>query len=440
MSLTDKAINWMQARLDGFKNLFTAFGTDRDHGYQFNWSQEARLSKNDLDSMYAQHPIAWKIVNRLVDDAMREWIDIQDERLSESQLEEVREALEDFRPVLHEGLCMARLGGGAGIYNEIPGDPEMAVSGKAEVLDQHVIERYYLWPKELKRSLRHEVYTMQRINGENIDVHRSRLIILQGERGSRDWMLMNQGWGDSCLQRPYRPLIAYSIAHGMVPNIVKNFITDAIKLQGLNDLAINSSQDDMNSFIDRMEAMRLAESMINARVLDTNDEIVSTTKSVAGLNDLIRNPEKYLCAATIYPHTLLFNESPGSALSQSGSSQEKDYNKAVVSYQEQTIRPAIAQFLMLKTGLDIKFRFNPLDVPTQKEQSEAFKNISQALDTLVMSTIITREEARTVFEGEEIKMIPVLNKEAAAAMAAVQGVDPNGREEENSEAQSQSEA
>ena len=41
----------MQARLDGFKNLFTAFGTDRDHGYQFNWSQEARLAKGDLDDL-----------------------------------------------------------------------------------------------------------------------------------------------------------------------------------------------------------------------------------------------------------------------------------------------------------------------------------------------------------------------------------------------------
>lgn len=406
---------WLTTRIDGFKNLITAYGTSRDHGYQFDWSQEARLDKATLDSMYMQHPLAWKLIDLLPDNALREWIDIQDEEGEDTLKAECKR----FRPVLCEALKMSRLHGGAAIYIEAPGDPETPINSKTMILGYHVFECNYIWPDNINRTLRHEHYVIQHFNGLSERVHKSRLIILQGIEAPRDWMLANNGWGESVLQRLNRPLIAYSIAHALVPNILKDFIRDVIKIQGLKDLAINSCEDDQRSFNDRLDAMFQAESTLNKTVLDSEDEFISQTRSIAGLNDLIRNPEKWLCAASGIPHTLLFGESPGAALSQSGSSQEKDWNKTVCAYQEDTIRPALEQLFFILTGREVEFRFNPLDVPSQKEQAETFKLISEAVKVWIEYAGLTPDEALSMIKGDELKMLPVLDMETREIMKGV---------------------
>jgi hypothetical protein len=185
-----------------------------------------------------------------------------------------------------------------------------------------------------------------------------------------------------------------------------------------------------------------AESLLKMTVIDTEEALERHTTSVAGINDLIRNPEKWICAASGMPHTKLFGEQSGGVLTQAGSSQSEDWAKAVGAYQKQHIQPLYQKVLYILTGSwDIEFVFKPIDKPKQKEQSEIFEKMANAVSKLVQAQIISPDEAATVFDGEQLRMTPKLDEEARL-MLAEQSINPeesnNGREE--SQAQSESEA
>lgn len=305
-------------RMDVYYNSTTGFGTSRDHGEQFEWAAETQMSTQTLNSLYAHHPIVWKLVDLLPDDGLREWIGIDHDR--DGDIKKAMKRLQ-FRSRLNEGLKMSELHGGCALYvqfkNQYPDEP-LNWDNPGEILGVHVIERDYIAPKFLTRSLRCEYYTVTVTEKDSagntidhsIDVHESRLIPLQGCDVSRDWQLANGGWKQSRVDRCKRPLIAYSATHGLVPNIMKDFVRDVIKLYGLADLNINESEQDRQAFNSRLDAMFQAESTINKTVLDSQDEYNRSTTSVTGLSDLIRNPEKHLVAASGIPHTKLLGEAP----------------------------------------------------------------------------------------------------------------------------------
>lgn len=415
-------------RLDNFRNLITGYGTSRDHGEGFEYYKDDTLQTQKLENIYTDHPLAWKIVDYLPDDAMREGFDIEAD--NEEQLEETLKQI-NFCPVLTEGLKMARLHGGAALYIDTDGDPaEPLTAGPHDIYSIEIIEKDYIYPVGgIKRSLRAEYWEIYTDDSAAQRIHESRLIIIRGDSLPRNEMVRLGGWGGSALQRCYRPLMAYSIVHNLVPNIVKDFIRDVIKINGLADLAINDCESDRRAFNDRLDAMFLAQSTINKLVLDKDDDIIRQVTSLGGLNDLIRNPEKALAAASGIPHTKLFGESPGAALSQSGSSQEKDWHKTVAAYQESRVRPAIQRVLEILTGQMVKFRFNPLDVPSTAEQAATLNAVADAVSKLIAAQVITPTEAAEMFAGEELKMLPKIDIESRAEMAQFGGY--NGNEEES---------
>ncbi|MBF2051945.1 MAG: DUF1073 domain-containing protein [Candidatus Sericytochromatia bacterium] len=419
-------------RFDTHVNLITGFGTKADHAEQFHWVAEPRVSRGTLESMYADHPIVWKLVDLFPDDGLREWITINHDRC-----DELLKALKRlcFRKQLNYGLKMARLHGGAALYVHFEGqDPEEPLNWEnpGTISDISVLDKDYIWPEQLNRSMRFNHYCVNTEDAAGARVHKDRIIDLQGESVSRDWQLQNGGWFQSSVARCRKPLLAYSLSHNLVPNIIKDFIRDVIKLQGLNELSINTCEQDMRDFNDRLHAMLLAQSMFNKTVIDKEDEYQRSTTSVAGLHDLIRNPEKALVAASGIPHTKLLGESPGGTLSQAGNSQERDWHKAVSAYQEDRIRPAIEKMLLMlapSLGIrdDIPFAFNPLDAVTQKEQAEMLKLVAEATFRMLEAQAWTVEEARTLFAGEELKMLPVLDQNTSRALAAMKGL-PNDEE------------
>jgi uncharacterized protein len=418
------------SRLDGFKNLLTGYGTSRDHGEQFQWSSRSRLDKATLDGIYAQHPLAAKIVDLLPADGTREWVDIDHDRS-----DDVAFALKQLeaKQVFCEALKFARLHGGAAVYMEIDDGRDVtepvnyaAVRGIGGL---HVIEKDYIAPTSMRRSLRHERYRITVDSEEEnihqtVEVHRSRLLIFQGESVSRDWMLQNGGWCQSVIERCYKALMAYSISHGLIPNILKDFIRDVIKIDGLADLAINDCEADRKAFNDRMDSMLMAQSMLNKLVLDTSDDFQRSTTAVSGINDLIRNPERALVAASGIPHTKLLGESPGGSLGQQGTSQEKDYAKLVASYQADKIALPLEKLLMtvgaaLGIRDDIPFNFRSIDKPTQKEEAEIFNLVTQSMERLVKNGIITPDEAVTMIDSEKLCMLPKIDKDSRLALAEV---------------------
>ncbi len=450
MSLLSK----LSSRMDGFKNLLTGYGTSRDHGEQFTYSRDVTINSQTLKDMYSDHELCWKLVDLLPDDALAAGIEINED--DEDELEAKLKAIKDpsgmpcgLESALDECLKMARVDGGAAIYLMIDDgrEPWEPISpGPHDITEAICIEKDYLQPVGgAKRSGRNDLWQMMDADsGASFTIHRDRLLFDYGAKVSRDRTVEFNGYGQSIIRRCWRPLLAYSVAHGMVPNILKSYIRDVMKLHGLNELALNDCETSQTQFWDRMDYQFQAESLLKMTVIDAEDALERHTTSVTGINDLIRNPEKWICAASGMPHTKLFGEQSGGVLTQAGSSQSEDWAKAVGAYQKQHIAPLYQKVFYILTGSwDIEFSFKPIDKPKQKEQSEIFEKMANAVSKLVQSQIISPDEAATVFEGEQLRMTPKLDDEARL-MLAEQSINPeeinNGREANQSQTQSESEA
>jgi phage-related protein (TIGR01555 family) len=426
VALLKNTIKYLARRVDGFVSHVTGIGTRRDKSERFCIQPERRLSKWELDTLYAEHELCWKLVDLLPEAALRKWISISHPKSKEILTELKRIGLRD---ALDEALKMARLHGGCAIYLDVddgglPHEPVILHRIKS-IRGCDVFESHYLSPKNGLRSWRHEHYILDpHDDREGMEIHRSRLLLFYGAKASRDWMLLNNGWGVSIVQRCFRPLLAYTISHGAVPTIVQDFIQGVLKMAGLNDLDFDSEQD-QKGFDNRLDAMFVSKSYINELIIDKEDDYARHTTNVAGVNDLIRNPERRLVAASGMPHTILLGETPGGGLNAGkGESQEKDWSKSVSSFQERHVSPALDMTLGYMNAYmsfgDLDYTYNPLDAPSAKEQGDLYKVVAEAASKLVQEEIISEAEAATHFSGSEIKVLPTLNLKARADLASIE--------------------
>ena len=410
--------NRIRSRTDSFMNMITGFGTSRDHGEQFSWHSESIMDTNKLDDIYAQHPIAWKLIDPVVDSAIHNWISIDSDKE-----EDINDRILEMggQEVIVRALKMARQHGGCAIFLDIddnaPDDMPIDYNSATELKSIYLIERNYCNPQYLNRTLNPEHYnvTTSAYSKTPISlrrVHYSRLIILRGIEVSTDWMLRNSGWGESIIQRCIKPLTNYSIAHGTVPNILKDFIRDVIKVDGLTELAVMNDEKSRDAFRDRMEYMFQGQSMINKLVLDKEDDYERSTSSVGGLDDLIRATENALVAASGLPHTLILGESPGSSLGEGGQGQDKDFIKVVNSFQWAKVRPVLDQLFNVMSKIDgydrVKYTFNPVQMSTKLEEAKTLDTVASALQKLV-PMILSPKEGASMFVDATIKTIPKLD-------------------------------
>lgn len=416
-------IEGIKAKFDSFKNRITGYGTERDHGVQTKWELNGqKLSKAVLDDFYATHELAWKIIDTGPTYGLRNWISFPKVE-DEGQKAKINQIIKDsgFRPALKRALKLNACYG-ALLYvildDGMEQDKPVEFDRIRAIKSVEVIERGYISPKYIGRSLRHEVYRIDQDNLDPVYVHKSRLIRIPGAEASSDWLLMNDGWPPSKLERAFEPLKDLSSAYGLLPNIVKDIIRDVVKLQGLNELSINDCAEDQKAFNDRMDAMFLAQSLINKLVLDKEDEYQRQTTNITGVSDVIRLLERRVVAVSGQPHSYLLGESPGGGIGQGkGESQDRDLNKYVECYQEDEIRQPIEQFLNFVEPLvnepELEFVFNPVSSQTSEQQAYILEKVANAAEKLTgKKAVLTQSEAATFFEGNQIRLIPTLDLES----------------------------
>jgi len=421
-------IKSVKARFDKFKNVITGYNTERDHGVQTKWAIGGqKVSKAVMDDFYATHELAWKLVDTGPTYGLRKWISfptIEDDAIKAK----INQIIKDtgFRNKLKRALKLNNAYG-ALLYVMINDGQEEDQPVNFEAIKSidgiEVIERGYIAPIVTGRSMRHELYRIdiQHDSGtsESIQVHKSRLIRIPGAEASSDWLLMNDCWPPSKLERAFDPLKDLSSAYGLLPNIVKDIIRDVIRLQGLNNISLNECEEEFQKRFDaRMDAMLQATSLINKLVLDKDDDYQRQTTNITGVSDLIRLLERRVVAVSGQPHSYLLGESPGGGIGQGkGESQDRDLNKYVECYQEDEIREPIEEFLALLAplvGLDsIEFIFNPLSSMSQEQMAAILEKLANAIHKLTGGkAVLTQAEAATFFEGSEIVLNPALDLDA----------------------------
>lgn len=367
--------------LDGFISTVTGIGSSRDKKSAIRHQRNRRLKDRELEDLYSDQGLARRIVNLFPDDALRKWISINHEFDAEIQ---ARLKALAARVKLREAARKERLHGGAVVFIDIMdgrdmGQPVDTAYGGLQVLGLRVIEKEHLYPCDelgnygtLPDASTSEYFKIQSSTEGLYIVHRDRLLVFPGIEVSDYYRNANSGWGESALRECLEPLMAYGLTHGTVPTIIQDFIIGILKLDGLNEII---DSDDDGTLKARLDAAITGESYVNKVVIDANDSYSREVANVAGLDTLIRHPERWLCAVSGIPHTKLLSESAGGSLGETGSSEKRDWEEAIDQYQQDKLLGQIEKlvgYIALELKLDDvpQVEFNPQRVMTEKEKAE----------------------------------------------------------------------
>lgn len=378
----------------GFKDAFIA----RKLSNYETLMNERKLSDQQLALMY-RNLIVRRIVTLVVDDAIKNFIDIEGDQ-DECIVQEL-EAL--FIPEkLTEALYWDRLFGmsvaliladdGQELDQPINLKRLRRVSG-VEVFDKRSVMEdsaslYYDTDVRDVNFGKAAYYTITPPNGNLFKVHRSRLLIFDGETLPKLERIANNGAGLSCLDGIPAAINRVKTSMDKTIDIMDKVSTSLLKLQGLSNVL--QTEEGTKAVIKRLDLIDYSRRLNGSVAIDKDDEYAVFNIPLGGLTDIIQEMEQYVCAVTGYPFTKLFGRSPA-GMNATGQSDMQIYYDKVKSYQKRKLRPAL-EYLVKLIQLSS-------EGPTQGKELEKwsikFKALQQLNDLEQANVDKTQAEVRT---------------------------------------------
>lgn len=334
----------------GFKDAFIA----RKLSNYETLMNERKLSDQQLALMY-RNLIVRRIVTLVVDDAIKNFIEVEGDQ-DECIVQEL-EAL--FIPEkLTEALYWDRLFGmsvaliladdGQELDQPINLKRLRRVSG-VEVFDKRSVMEdsaslYYDTDVRDVNFGKAEYYTITPPNGNLFKVHRSRLLIFDGETLPKLERIANNGAGLSCLDGIPAAINRVKTSMDKTIDIMDKVSTSLLKLQGLSNVL--QTEEGTKAVIKRLDLIDYSRRLNGSVAIDKDDEYAVFNIPLGGLTDIIQEMEQYVCAVTGYPFTKLFGRSPA-GMNATGQSDMQIYYDKVKSYQKRKLRPALEYLVKL---------------------------------------------------------------------------------------------
>lgn len=334
----------------GFKDAFIA----RKLSNYETLMNERKLSDQQLALMY-RNLIVRRIVTLVVDDAIKNFIEIEGDQ-DECIVQEL-EVL--FIPEkLTEALYWDRLFGmscaliladdGQEFDQPINLKRLRRISG-IEVFDKRSVMEdsaslYYDTDVRDVNFGKAEYYTITPPNGNLFKVHRSRLLIFDGETLPKLERIANNGAGLSCLDGIPAAINRVKTSMDKTIDIMDKVSTSLLKLQGLSNVL--QTEEGTKAVIKRLDLIDYSRRLNGSVAIDKDDEYTVFNIPLGGLTDIIQEMEQYVCAVTGYPFTKLFGRSPA-GMNATGQSDMQIYYDKVRSYQKRKLRPALEYLVKL---------------------------------------------------------------------------------------------
>lgn len=380
-------------RKDGWQNTATNLGVSSSRTSSTLYKSAVNLDQYTLEALYKSNGIAKRVVNIVVDDAIRGFIEADNALLD--KLKRVK-----AKQQITKAGRFGRLYGGAllvalvddGLPLEMPLNLRRVHSLiSLKVFDRHQVrwtnddlctdffKEYYGEP---------EVYTIQSTSSQIIDdqafrVHRSRCFLFGGEDLVNSEKAYNQGWDVSVLQSCYEALRNYGLVVNSSAEIVQDFIQVLMKMDDLTDKL--SAPNGTQEIHGRMQAIDLSRSASNLILLDSESEdYEKRASSVGGLSDLWDRFAEGISSATGIPATRLFGRSPA-GMNATGKSDMQNWYDIVSAYRENQIEPCMTWLIEIlqaqknwkKKPESLEWEFPSLTEPSESEWADIKKKYAE---------------------------------------------------------------
>lgn len=344
---------------------------------------------------YMQSGMMRKVIAIPAEDRVREWRDWQADADQITAIEAEEKRLNLIAKV-QEAEVLRGIGGGAIIIitagdHSSPLTPAMIAKGGIVALN--VVSRWQItgrdWVNDLA-SPRYGEPLMWTMNGGEVGatpIHPSRVICFRGARlpAGHAVSLEESFWGDSRLLRVYTEVTRSDDTQAWFSALVRKAKLLRIGIPDLLDL----EPAQLNA---RVALIASGESSLNATVYrssaaadDPGEKIDDYQIAWTGIPAMMDAFDQRVAAVADIPFTRLMGRSPA-GMNATGAYDDLNWVKAVTTGQKLETRPcleALDPFLLRSAGVDaskVTWAFAPLSVPTEKEQTDTFKVLMEAVE------------------------------------------------------------
>ena len=334
---------------DTFHNFLSGLGMpgrDKMTGFQY---AKPIWSRPQLEAAFQSDWIARKAIVIPAEDSTREWRSWQAEQDQIEKLE-ATEARLCLQLKLQEALVKARLYGGACMLIGVEGDMASELDTSTIGLDGlrflHVLSPHQLHIEEMVKDISSPYYGQPEyylINDDtnnklSVRIHPSRMVRLIGLASPN--ALDNNGWGDPMLGVIHDAVAAAGTVAGSIAAMISEAKFDVIKIPGLTE--IFSTSAGTSRMIKRFSEANVAKSIINAVLLDAEEEWERIGVNFAGMPEILQMYLQIAAGAADIPATRFLGRSPA-GLNATGESDLQNYYDHIASDQQLRLTPALEQ-------------------------------------------------------------------------------------------------
>lgn len=388
-------------RFDGWMNILTALGTNRDKRTHAFYAPDI-VTDIEAMNLWRSEDMCKRVIESVPNEAFRRGVKIscQDKDLAEQihgGLEELMATETFVRACMYENAL-----GGSAIFpvtNDVGDlDTPLAVESITKLSALHLLEPRELWTTSYYTDIRSpkfgmpETYQLVPLGAQaaysafSTVIHESRLIVFPGRRISRQMQPgQRAGWGDSILSGVYSVIRDFGGAWGSTANLLEDFAQGVIKLAGYADLMKDAEGE---AIVRRRLAMLdMMRSSLRSMVIDKEDDFQRTSTPVGGLEGLLQQFALRISAAANMPVTVMFGMAPA-GLNATGDNDIRGWYDQVAARREHHYKPRLEQLIRLYMlskdgacgGVEPEMwstEFPPMWEPTEREIADTRLVIAQ---------------------------------------------------------------
>ena len=343
-----------------------------------------RLDRIQQEHMWRGDDIMARVIERPAEDMVREgWTIATGEADLDAQLALRMEQLH-VRERFQEAIRYQRGYGGGAVLLGADDGREMALPPAVGLVHRvvwlQVIESWELsaatWDNDLaSETFGHPLTYRYSGSGQNTEIHRSRLLLFNGNVVSRAHRRERSGWGDPVSMRMLDAVKSYKLAWSVVGELLKGSSQPTLRLYQLYALMETEKGEDLARR--RVQLFKEALSSMNVAVLDKDDAFERVAVNFAGVPELLDRQAIRVSASADIPATLLMGQSPG-GMDATGDSDIRGYYDRIHARQEVELAPHLKHLAaMLIAGLRpdyrgvVKVTFRPLWQMSELEQAQS---------------------------------------------------------------------
>ena len=373
-------------RGDGWRNVLMNLGqTNGNPVHRTDYAPTARIDQKTAENIYRGDGLGRRVVDVIVDDALREWIETSPELIAEMNRINAKQEMSDAAKWarLYGGSLLVALIDDGGDFDEPVNINRVRSVRQLRSYDRHRVS----WSTAdididpMSDHFGYPIfYTVTPPHSVPYRVHYTRTWRLDGLTLPIDARLNNNGWGDSALQNVYEALRNYGMTMSASANIVRDFVQTVLGIKGLTEM-LRQGEDDLVA--QRANIIDLTRSVANTIFTDADGETYSKqASSVAGLPDLWDRFALHVSACTGIPATKLMGRSPA-GMNATGESDLTQWYDTVQAYRRDELEPMVkwvaslieAQSEWRERPETMDWQWPCLTTPTDQQWSEIkFRN------------------------------------------------------------------